>query len=306
MKYERLLRSILDESLYEQLNKALTKLSTSSVVDIGEVYHSLKVAPKAVLSFLSRALRGMDDKSPKEIPLPWSNNATLSITKQASDVYKGHIVEDGQITHEFTLTSLPALAAHLTSHFELYDDKSDSRDADSSISDRLDRLESKLHSLQLQALEAKVNELIAVSSRKTSKSEGLEKGGLMPTMPQPPKGGANINQTPTKTGIKGMRTAATDRMSKPAAQVANKPELTIKPQKLKTITFNKSDVNSKCLECGEDELDKSGLYKGCSCWKGLSRPTIKKSDSNSVTLEFRPDWDDDDLVALVRSVYKYE
>lgn len=305
MKYEKLLRSILDESLYEQLNKALTKLSTSSVVDIGEVYHSLKVAPKAVLSFLVKALKGMD-KAEKQIPLPWDNDSTLFISRQAADVYKGYIREKGQITHEFSLTSLPALAAHLTSHFELYVDEKSKSEKKDDTADRLHHLELKLQSMQLKSLEAKVDELIAISSKKVQKSEELQKTGLMPTMPQPPKGGANINQTAAKTGIKGMKTAATDRMSKPAAQLAGKPEITIKPQKLKTITFNKSDGSSHCLECGESEFDKGGLYKGCSCWKGMSKPTVKKSDSNSVTLEFKPDWDEDALIALIRSVKKYE
>src|ERR1700677_793857 len=166
MKHEKLLKSIMGAELFDQLNKALTKLSTSSVVDIGEVYHSLNVAPKAVISFLSAELRDMNDA--KEVKLPWADDAILLINKQAKDVYSGYIKEKGKITHEFNITSLPALAAHLTSHFELYE-KEDDHPApqdtvkEDGMNDRVARLEEKVSEMQLKTLESKVNELIALS-----------------------------------------------------------------------------------------------------------------------------------------------
>lgn len=316
MKHEKLLKSIMGSELFDQLHKALTKLSTSSVVDIGEVYHSLNVAPKAVISFLSAELRDMDDA--KEVKLPWADDAILLINKQAKDVYSGYIKEKGKITHEFNITSMPALAAHLTSHFELYEkeddapEKDDSPPKDDGVIERVARLEEKVSEMQLKTLESKVNELIALSSKRKkhsnslAQSEGLEKAGIMPTMPGPPKPGSTPggSKAVAHTGFKGNKTVATDRMSKPIASIVKPPSAA--PAKPKTLTFNKSDMSSNCLECGNSEFDKSGNYSGCSCWRGMSKPTVKKAENDKVTLEFGQDWDNDALVALIRSIKKYE
>lgn len=309
MRQERLLKSIVGEEIFESLSKALQKLSTNSVVDIGELYHSLRIAPKAVVAFLIRELKDM--KGAKEIKLPWSDGATMLINKLANDVYKGHIAQGGFVRHEFNLSSLPALAAHLTSHFELYDaeDAKQQGEAPSDDKDRLRELEAKLTQVQIQMLESKINNLMSMvasrqSSEEVQKTESLEKVGSMPKMPSPPKPGSNVggNQGRAKTGILGNKTQATDRMSKPV-KALDKPQ--INTVKLKTITFNKSDMMNQCMECKKSEFDKDGAYTGCLCWRSMSKPKIKKNEADKVTLEFGADWDDDALVALIRSVKKY-
>jgi hypothetical protein len=300
----------MGEDLYESLHKALQKLTTSSVVDIGELYHSLKVAPKAVVAFLVRELKDMKDA--KEVKLPWAENASMLVNKLDSDVYQGHIVEDGHIKHEFRLSSLPALAAHLTSHFELYDEDQEEEAKPDQLDDgKVKALESKLNQLQIQALEAKINSLMALVSAKVTqpvvKVDDLSKAGLMPKMPSPPKPGIKVggNQGIMTGGVKGDKTAATDRMSKPVKSLIGKPMLNTPPVKSKLLTFNKSDMMKNCMECRKNEFDKSGNYTGCDCWKGMSKPKVKKSDSDTVTIELPQDWDSDAVVALIRSVKKY-
>lgn len=312
MRQEILLKSIVGDEVFDSLSKALQKLSTSSVVDIGELYHSLKIAPKAVVAFLIRELKDMKDA--REIELPWAKGAFMLVNKLANDVYKGHIVQDGTVKHEFELASLPALAAHLTSHFELYG--IDSASAEKSKkpeqaddNDRIRDLESKFTQAQIQMLDSKVNNLMSMVANKQPahiivKNEDLNKIGTMPKMPSPPKPGMKIggDQGRAKTGLLGTKTDATDRMSKPV-KALNKPQ--INTVKLKTITFNKSDMMQNCLECGESELHKNGSYKGCNCWRSMSKPKVKKNESDKLTLEFGADWDNDALIALIRSVKKY-
>ena len=302
----------MGEELFEKLDKALTKLSTSSVVDIGELYHSLKVTPKAVVAFLVRKLRNMKDA--KEIKLPWAKNATMLINKLDNDVYQGHIAEDGQIRHEFKLTSLPALAAHLTSYFELYDEdnnpKSEPKEASSKKehsgdSGKFKELENRVNALHLKMLESKIDSLMAlVANRHVEKDEkqvnNLNKAGTMPTMPKPPKPGTKVGgmQGISRTGIMGAKTPATDRLSLPTIAL-NKPQIATKVKR--TLTFKKSDTNHTCMECKKNEFDGEGSYTGCDCWRGFSKPKIKKSE-NSITLEFNQDWDDDAVLALLRSI----
>jgi len=303
MRHDKLLKSIVGEEVFDSLSKALQKLSTNSVVDIGELYHSLKIVPKAVVSFLVRELK--DLKDPKEIKIPWADNASMLVNKLENDVYKGHLSEDGKITHEFQLTSLPALAAHLTSHFELYD-QDDIPALSGGEENKEKSAEHKLIHSQLQLLDAKINHILSMVANKPQEKpkEELHKAGTMPKMPHPPSPGAKVGgkQGVAQTGIMGAKTAATDRLSKPVKQL-NKPQLNT--TKIKSITFNKSDLMKNCMECRKSEFDDGGNYTGCLCWHGMSKPKVKKNEKDKVTLEFGDDWDSDALVALIRSVKKY-
>lgn len=309
MRHDRLLKSIIGEEVFESLSKALSKLSTGSIVDIGELYHSLNIAPKAVVAFLVRELKDM--KAAKQVKLPWADGAVMLVNKLGNDVYNGHIAQNGSIRHEFNLTSLPALAAHLTSHFELYD-KQESGTAEQALpdNDRLRALEAKLTQVQIQMLESKINDLMSIvanrsASEDVQKSEPVSKAGTMPTMPHPPKPGTKVGgkQGIAQTGLVGSKTQASDRLSKPIKAIINKPQ--ISAPKPKTLTFQKTDLMRACLDCGKNEFDEKGNYVGCPCWHGMSKPKVKKNEKDKVTLEFGPDWDIDALSALINSVKGY-
>lgn len=121
MKTINISKSILGPDLYEALNKAIVKMGTNSVVDITELHDALKIAPKSIIAFLMRELGDMKKDGAKEIKLPWDNNSLLLINKKDSDVYAGRISKDGKTVHEFSLCSIPQLAAHLLSFSEMYD-----------------------------------------------------------------------------------------------------------------------------------------------------------------------------------------
>lgn len=122
MLYKKIVKSILGDEVYEALQKTIVKLKSSSVVDITEMHDALQVAPKSIIAFLMKHLADMKEGEAKEIDLPWRENAKMLVNKITSDNYKGNIVEQGKIVHEFENCSIPQLAAHLLSHFELYDE----------------------------------------------------------------------------------------------------------------------------------------------------------------------------------------
>lgn len=118
----KLVKSIIGEKGYETLNKAISKLNTRSVVDISELHDSIKIVPKVIMSFLMLYTKKMKAGDSKTLDLPWADNCHLLINKQDQDVYSGHIDQDGKIQHEFSLVSVPQLAAHILSYFEMYDE----------------------------------------------------------------------------------------------------------------------------------------------------------------------------------------
>jgi len=125
MSNDKLLKAVLGNEVFEGLTKALEKLNTKSVVDIQELHAAMKTVPKAVMAFLVRELKPMELHEAKEIRLPYHPNAIMLINKHDADVYAGHISQDGKIVHEFELVSIPQLAAHLVSNYELYDKMGD-------------------------------------------------------------------------------------------------------------------------------------------------------------------------------------
>lgn len=344
MKSSRVVHSILGEQAYEVLNKAIMKLGTKSVVDISELHDALKIAPKSVIAFLMKELKSMNKDEAKEIKLPWDNEATLLINKKDEDVYAGHIAKGGKVVHEFSLCSIPQLAAHLLSFSELYDDvpeqkeessaKSEEKSPEQESSTKLSDIDSIRH--QLKYLDDKINALMMLvanqSAPEMKKSEEspdlkkkfiesvkkykLAKAGLAPGMPKPPKPGSNVggSQGITRAGVHEDKTAHSDIGAAPKTHESNNPFLKApkapvaqakqpKQPKLvasekvpeKIITFQKSELANTCTDCGQIASD-------CACFRALSKPEIKKSDSKSITFKFNGDWDSESISALYKSI----
>lgn len=121
-QFMTLLKSLLSPQFKEVLAKAIVKQASRSVVDITELHDALEIAPKSVVAFLMAHLPQMKVGESKEIKTPWDTETILLVNKTAKDVYKGHFTKKGKIEHEFELASIPQLAAHILSHFELYDE----------------------------------------------------------------------------------------------------------------------------------------------------------------------------------------
>lgn len=327
----RIINSILGEQAYEALNKAITKLGTKSVVDITELHDALKIAPKSIIAFLMKELKGMDKDGAKEIKLPWDEEATILINKKDEDVYAGNIAKQGKIVHEFALCSIPQLAAHLLSFSEMYDEvpeqevKEESRKEaptqETDVRQQIKMLDDKINALMMLVASQNSHSTLDKSEPdlkkkfiESVKKYSLAKGGLAPGMPKPPRPGSSVggNQGITKEGIHSPKTDATDSSTHEFTQLKNQPNMKVpepsvkqpkQPKQVKlassekVLTFKKSEMNGKCTECGQTVSD-------CACFKALSKPEIKKSDSSNVTLKFRSDWDSESISALYKSIKK--
>lgn len=302
--HEKVLKSIMGEELYESLRKSLVKLGTKSVVDLSELHSAVKTVPKSIIAFLMGKLKDLEKDETKEIDLPWEENSKMTVTKRDADVYQGKIVRDSKVVHEFQLTAIPQLAAHLMSTFELYDDMGSNND---DLSEKLKSLEEKINSLMM----------LVVAQGGLSKSEGkkinsleflrhvksLKKGGLAPKMPSPPEPGTKVggNQGITQAGFHGDKTEHSDVQTKPITQLKNpylkpaQPHDMMKPEK--TITVKKSDLYNLCEDCNQ-----TAAY--CSCYRAFSMPEIKKSEETKVTLKFGGDWDEEAVKSLHLSIIR--
>ncbi len=135
IKSEDLVKSLIGEEGYETLNKAISKMNTRSIVDISELHASIKIVPKVIMSFLLLYAKKMKPGSTKTLDLPWADNCHLLLNKRDQDVYSGYIDKDGKIEHEFDQVSIPQLAAHILSYFEMYDESSESDEREESSID---------------------------------------------------------------------------------------------------------------------------------------------------------------------------
>lgn len=342
MKRLDIAKSILGESLYESLMKAIVKQDTHSVVDITELHDALKIVPKSLLAFVMQATKDMDKESAREIKLPWEQNTMMLINKQTDDAYKGHIVRDGLVVHEFALCSIPQLAAHLLSFSEMYDqvpgseateladNPQEESTSDADIWEHLRVLDSKINALMmLVANQSPIvkSEPIAIEKAEVNKFAkfcksltSLKKVGLMPKMPSPPKPGVKVggSQGITKEGMHGPKTAASDTNTHPYTQLKD-PNMKVpqhnadkvkQPKQPKvfgnTPTAQKSEkeVTFKKSEL-EGQCVNCGLTaKHCACFQALSAPEIKKSENDRVTLRFKNDWDEEAITALWQSLKK--
>jgi len=158
-KQAKLIKAVLGEEAYQSLRKAIQKLNSKTVVDITEAHDALQMAPKSVVAFLMKEVRDMKVGEPKEIKLPFDEGAMILVNKLEADQYKGHIVREGKIVHEFSQCSIPQLSAHLLSTFELYDESPLS--ADSEEKSKVDQSEeqSKVKSDLPKDLQAQIDEL---------------------------------------------------------------------------------------------------------------------------------------------------
>lgn len=119
--HRHIVKSLLG-TVYDKLEKSIVKEDTNSVVDISELHDAFNLAPKSLVAWLMTNIAPLNVNDGKIIDVPWEKNSQLLVNKKSEDVYSGYITKDGQKAHEFHNCSIPKLAAHLLSFYELYDE----------------------------------------------------------------------------------------------------------------------------------------------------------------------------------------
>jgi len=316
---QKIIKSILGDSTYEALNKAIVKLGTKSVVDITELHDALEIAPKSIVAFLVKETSDMKKDEAKEVKLPWDSEATLLLNKHDEDVYAGRISKAGKVAHEFALCSIPQLAAHLLSFSEMYEEAaSEAAPVSDELKDQLKALDSKINALMsmvasgLSKAELTLDkEMVKPHAKKQLikglKNLSLKKAGLGPKMPSPPKAGTKVggSQGITQAGLHGDKTPHSDfrakptQMKNPSAKIpkpaVKQPEAPKLAASEATMTVHKSELSGKCSDCKQSVIS-------CACFRVLSKPEVKKTEGSSVTLKFKSDWDKETIHALFKSI----
>lgn len=119
---DKLLSAIMGEKGLESLKKSIYRKPTQSVADPLELYLPLMVVPRAILSWLVQNIRPLKIGEYKDFSFPGQDGVRIQIEKQASDVYRGKVVQSGKVLHDFDKQSLPSVGGHLMTIFEQYDD----------------------------------------------------------------------------------------------------------------------------------------------------------------------------------------
>jgi hypothetical protein len=302
---KKLVKSIVGNEGYETLEKAITKMNTRSIVDIEELHASLKIVPKSIMSFLMVYAKVMQPGHNKTVTLPWADNCTMLLNKRDQDVYSGHIIKNGRIEHEFDLVSIPQLAAHIMSYFEMYETEDEETPAKEE-SKESSNLEKKINTLLVllassvignkimadkdegsSAEESSAEESSSEESSEESSSEEIEKsekdsqkkntsafvkalkkavGG--PKMPSPPQAGTKVGgmQGIAQTGFHGDKTASTDKPGHPISTAIKDPKVKSNPQAKAMFKLPKAP---KLMQSEENESKK------------INQIIIKKSEYSS-------------------------
>lgn len=117
----KVLEDIVGPGGYETLSKAIFRRGTQNVADPLELYLPLLVVPRAILSWLAHNIAPMPVGSIKEIKFPGRSDILINIRKEAADVYRGEMIQNGRIIHEFDKQTLPSIGGHIMTVMEQYD-----------------------------------------------------------------------------------------------------------------------------------------------------------------------------------------
>lgn len=122
----KIIKKILTDTLGEPqsniLAKAIFKQRSRSVVDPSEQLLGLLTAPRAIISWLITNVKPMKVGEHKELKFPGRDDITIHIEKQDVDVYRADFIQNGTVIHRFNQQSLPAMASHMVTTGELYED----------------------------------------------------------------------------------------------------------------------------------------------------------------------------------------
>jgi hypothetical protein len=128
-KVKDLLSKYVGEDGFDTLSKAIYRKQTNTFADPLELYLPLLAVPRTILSWLVQNIKPMAVSDIKDFDLPGIEGAVIHVEKQASDVYKGEVVQDGKVIHTFENQSLPSIGGHIMTITESYDHIKDGKDA---------------------------------------------------------------------------------------------------------------------------------------------------------------------------------
>lgn len=303
---EPLLRGLLGEIGLEALNKAIVREGPDVVADPQDLYLSLLVVPRSILAWLMSSIRPMEPGDSKEFTVPGTDGAVMLVNKMASDVYKGNIVQGGKEIHKFHGVGLPALAGHLMTVFELYDEVESSvapmeRESSVKLNELITRM--VLSNMGQPAAAPTINIHIngdKVSQPQPPKSEENAEKAEVPaeatsTPPAPPKPPAAPKAPPIP---KAPKSPSTPSYSVPAAPA---PSM----QKAGTFTVSSEEMAARCPDCGEPEF-MDGKYRGCPCFLTLGKAIteVTPTKDGKYRIRFGRGWDRENVETLIRILKK--
>lgn len=164
------IRNWLGEDFFESLEKSyIYKPNTKTALDDQEIYISMQIVPKAVLSWLNLHLKPLENGGILDIDIPFGKGK-LHINKIGPDVYSGEVTDSGRQITNFKFKSLPGVGLILTSTFELYEndkivDIEKKPEYDDKISEIFRRIDDRIYLLELvnRIVDQKLSEREAIN-----------------------------------------------------------------------------------------------------------------------------------------------
>jgi hypothetical protein len=109
---------------------AILKPDANANVLPHEMYVSLQIVPRTVISLLVQKLKPLKPGQHTDIAWPTDSGAihNIHINKISSDLYSGEITGEGKVLAKFGYRSLPAVGLVIMSTYELYDKETNKQD----------------------------------------------------------------------------------------------------------------------------------------------------------------------------------
>lgn len=134
MNNKNFLKKFLGEDFESDLIKsevgAILKPDANMTVLPHEMYVSLQIVPRTIISMLVQHLKPLKAGQVADIPWPSDSGAihNIHINKISSDLYSGQITGEGRVLAKFGYRSLPAVGLVIMSTYELYDKETNKQD----------------------------------------------------------------------------------------------------------------------------------------------------------------------------------
>jgi hypothetical protein len=338
------LKRYLGEGFVEDIKKSeinIVKNGDTHIVSPHELYVSLQIVPRTILSLLIQKLRPLNAGQSTDIEWLNEKNNTkdiIHLDKISHDLYSGHIISQGKIIAKFSYRSLAAVGLMIMSTYELYDHETnkqhelnpevDYNKVQKMIDERV-RLNSIIQDVVSQKMSEKdaldslirnkINEYL--SSFKSMKntllsneeSEDIEASELKEVTSLAEECSDSENEDDSEEGL-DEEEIALDKEDLEEIEEAEKKTKGKGKSKLKDFLTKKSEKQNSfksfgasidCPDCG------SSLYKGgdkinlCICYGQFANEDIKIiKKSENYKLKFPKKFDVDNMGMLMDAIKK--
>lgn len=117
-----ILTGFFGEEGAEALQKAIAREDIESGSNLDATLKAMQVVPRGLLAWVTQACKSIPDSNHARLYIP-NTQAALEITRIGTDLYTGTFEEAGKIIHRFNTLSIPQLAAHVMTVFEMYQEE---------------------------------------------------------------------------------------------------------------------------------------------------------------------------------------